>query len=157
MFGHAACRDPLEERRMSCRTVAVICLLSLAAAAYADTENVRRWQSQLQFRPAATKTQGAPDGGASAGSNATRPAPASEKETQFRALDIDGDGLVSKAEAAGYEKVTLGFDRADRNRDGKLSFAEYDSIGKPRPERKKTARKSPQGGSASAGATKKGN
>jgi len=138
---------------MSCRTVAVICLLSLAAAAYADTENVRLWQSQLQFRPAATKAQG---DGASAGSTATQALPASEKETQFRALDIDGDGFVSKAEAAGFEKVTLGFDRADRNRDGKLSLAEYDSIGKPRPERKKTARKKPEG-SASAGATKKGN
>jgi hypothetical protein len=46
----------------------------------------------------------------------------------------------------------VGFDRADRNRDGKLSFAEYDSIGKPRPARKKAARAS---GSASAGATRK--
>ena len=70
----------------------------------------------------------------------------------FRYLDIDGDSFVSKAEAAGNEKATLGFDRADRNRDGKLSFAEYDSIGKPRPARKKVAK-----GSASAGATKKAN
>lgn len=70
----------------------------------------------------------------------------------FRHLDIDGDGFVSKAEAAGNAPATLGFDRADRNRDGKLSFAEYDSIGKPRPATKKVARgKAP----ASAGATKK--
>jgi hypothetical protein len=63
------------------------------------------------------------------------------------------------AEAAGHEKVMLGFDRADRNRDGKLSFAEYDSIGKPRPARKNVAKgKSSQPvGSASAGSTKKAN
>jgi len=134
---------------MSCRTAVAGSLLSLAAAAaHADTENVRKWQSQLQFRPAVTRT----DGGASGGSTATRPPDAAEKEAMFRYLDIDGDSFVSKAEAAGNEKATLGFDRADRNRDGKLSFAEYDSIGKPRPARKKVAK-----GSASAGATKKAN
>jgi hypothetical protein len=115
-------------------TVVVLSLLSLAAVAYAD-------------------------GGASGGSTATRPPTASEKEAMFRALDIDGDGFVSMAEAAGHEKVMLGFDRADRNRDGKLSFAEYDSIGKPRPARKNVAKgKSSQpAGSASAGSTKKAN
>ena len=115
-------------------------LLSLAAAAYADTENVRKWESQVQFLSTAARTDHRADKGASGGSTATRPPPASEKEAQFRALDIDGDGFVSKAEAAGNEKVTLGFDRADRNRDGKLSFAEYDSIGKPRPARKPVAK-----------------
>ena len=136
-------------------TLVVLYLLSLPAAAYADTENVRKWQSQVEFRSAAVKT----DGDAGGGSTATRPAPASEKQATFRALDLDGDGLVSKAEAAGHEKVTLGFDRADRNRDGKLSFAEYDSIGKPRPARKNVAKgkSSPPAGSASAGSTKKAN
>jgi EF-hand domain pair/EF hand len=136
-------------------TVVVLFLLSLAAAAYADPENVRKWQSQVEFRSAAAKTEG----GASGGSTAARSAPASEKEAMFRALDIDGDGFVSKAEAAGHEKVMLGFDRADRNRDGKLSFAEYDSIGKPRPARKNVAKgKSAEpAGSASAGSTKKAN
>jgi hypothetical protein len=134
-------------------TLVVLSLLSLAAAAYADTENVRKWQSQVEFRSVKT------EGGASGDSTATRPPAASEKEAMFRALDIDGDGFVSKAEAAGHEKVTLGFDRADRNRDGKLSFDEYDSIGKPRPARKNVAKgKSSQpAGSASAGSTKKAN
>ena len=135
---------------MRCRTVVLLFLVSLAAAARADTENVRKWQSQVQFRPAATSS----DAGASGGSTARRAPDGSEKEAMFRYLDIDGDGFVSKAEAAGHEQVTVGFDRADRNHDGKLSFAEYDSIGKPRPVRKKTARGQ---GSASAGATKKGN
>jgi hypothetical protein len=133
-----------------CRVAVALSLLSLAAAAYADTANVRKGQSQLQFRPAASRT----DGGASSGSTARRAPDASEKEAMFRYLDIDGDGLVSKAEAAGNEKATLGFDRADRNRDGKLSFAEYDSIGKPQPPKRKVARDK---GSASAGATKKPN
>jgi hypothetical protein len=130
------------------RTAVALSLLSLAAGAYADTENGREWQPQLEFRPAAAKA----NGGASGGSTARRPPAPTEKEAMFRYLDIDGDGFVSKAEAAGYEAVTLGFDRADRNRDGKLSFAEYDSIGKPRPAKKKVARGK---GSASAGATKK--
>ncbi len=118
----------------------VLCLLSLVGWAHADTANVRRGQSQLDFRTASTSASG--------GATANRPVIASEREAMFRHLDIDGDGLVSKAEAAGNAFATLGFDRADRNRDGKLSFAEYDSIGKPRPVAKKQARAS---GSASAG------
>lgn len=129
---------------MACRALIALSLL-LAAAVHADTTNVRQGQSQLHFLPAAAPASG----GATA-----RPPASSDKEAMFRRLDIDGDGFVSKAEAAGYEAVTVGFDRADRNRDGKLSFAEYDSIGKPRPPRKKTARGQ---GSASAGATKKSN
>ena len=133
---------------MKCRIALALSLLSLAAAAYADTENVRKGQSQLQFRPAASKT----DGGASSGASARRAPEASEKEAMFRYLDIDGDGFVSKAEAAGNEKATLGFDRADRNRDGKLSYTEYDSIGKPRASKGKVARGK---SSASSGATTK--
>jgi hypothetical protein len=130
---------------MARRTVIALSLLLAVAAAHADTTNVREGQSQLRFLPAAAPASG----GATA-----RPPASSDKEAMFRSLDIDGDGFVSKAEAAGHEAVTVGFDRADRNRDGKLSFAEYDSIGKPRPARKKTTRGE---GSASAGATKKAN
>ncbi|TAK87127.1 MAG: EF-hand domain-containing protein [Betaproteobacteria bacterium] len=49
-----------------------------------------------------------------------------DRTAAFKGLDIDGDGLVSKAEAAGNAEVTGAFDRADRNRDGKLSVAEYE-------------------------------
>jgi hypothetical protein len=128
---------------MACRTLVALSLM-LAAAAYADTENVREAQSQLRFLPAAAPASG--------GATARTPA-SSDKEAMFRRLDIDGDGFVSKAEAAGNEPVTVGFDRADRNHDGKLSFAEYDSIGKPRPARKKAAAR--ERSAASAGATKK--
>jgi len=127
------------------RTVIALSFLVAVAAAHADPTNVREGQSQLRFLPASASASG--------GATARQPA-TPNKEEVFRRLDIDGDGFVSKAEAAGHEALTVGFDRADRNRDGKLSFAEYDSIGKPRPARKKTA----QGqGSASAGATKKPN
>lgn len=136
---------------MILRIALILSLVLLAGAARADTENVRKGQSQLQFRPMASA--------ASAGSTANRPA-YSEKHGMFRHLDIDGDGFVSKAEAAGFATVTVGFDRADRNRDGKLSFAEYDSIGAPKPAARKgsKAKAVAKGqGAASAGATKKPN
>ena len=83
-------------------------------------------------------------------------APKTDEAALFKSLDIDGDGLVSKAEAAGNAEVTQAFDRADRNRDGKLSVAEYERYGKAQAKAKaKTkqaaARKSER--SASAGGT----
>jgi hypothetical protein len=131
---------------MKCRFALAFFLLSFAAAAHADTANVKKGHSQLQFRTAAD--------GASAGATASAAPSASEKDAMFRRLDLDGDGFVSKAEAAGNAPATLGFDRADRNRDGKLSFGEYDSIGKPRTAKKSVARSQ---NAASAGATKKSN
>ena len=129
---------------MRARLILLTATFFTATAAYADTENVRKWQSQLQFREA----------NASASGGATRRTVASEREAMFRHLDYDGDGFVSKAEAAGNSFATLGFDRADRNRDGKLSFAEYDSIGKPRATPKKQQQAKAKTGSASAGGTK---
>ena len=67
--------------------------------------------------------------GSSAGSSA--PAQDQQKELAFKKLDLDGDGSISKAEAAGNEKLMNGFDDADKDRDGKLSRAEYDNVGKP--------------------------
>src|SRR3954464_7584610 len=51
-------------------------------------------------------------------------------EAYFRSLDLDGDGYVSLAEAAGDAVVVTRFDRADRNRDGKLSAKEFANLRK---------------------------
>lgn len=51
-------------------------------------------------------------------------------EEEFNALDLDADGRVSLAEAAGHAAVVVRFDRADRNRDGKLTMAEFNRLKK---------------------------
>ena len=48
----------------------------------------------------------------------------------FDTLDLDGDGYVSLAEATGHEIVVTRFDRADRNKDGKLSRKEFANLRK---------------------------
>lgn len=69
------------------------------------------------------------------------PAPAfaqSSTDAYFYRLDLDGDRKVSLAEAAGHADVVLRFDRADRNRDGKLSTAEFKRLHKlklPKPKK----------------------
>jgi Ca2+-binding EF-hand superfamily protein len=62
-----------------------------------------------------------------------------ELEQQFRALDLDGDGYVSAAEAAGFGDIVTRFDKADRNRDGKLSPAEYARLKTMKPKRSHSA------------------
>lgn len=122
--------------------IAVIVLpLLLSTPAFADTENVARASELLDF---------------SIGSEA----PAA-KEAGLGALDIDGDGEVSRPEAAGNAEVTLGFDRADRNRNGKITSAEWQRYetwqerrAKAREARLARAKTRDSGkGSASAGAT----
>jgi hypothetical protein len=49
-------------------------------------------------------------------------------DAYFRSLDLNGDGYVSLSEAAGDEVVVTRFDRADRNRDGKLSPKEFANL-----------------------------
>jgi EF hand len=46
-------------------------------------------------------------------------------DAYFRSLDLNGDGYVSLSEAAGDAVVVQRFDRADKNRDGKLSPKEF--------------------------------
>jgi hypothetical protein len=47
---------------------------------------------------------------------------------RFIILDLDGDGYVSLAEAAGIGDVVERFDRADADRDGRLSSREFDRL-----------------------------
>jgi hypothetical protein len=51
-------------------------------------------------------------------------------QEEFEALDLNGDRRVSLAEAAGYANVVVRFDKADRNRDGKLTLAEFKRLKK---------------------------
>ena len=48
----------------------------------------------------------------------------------FRTMDLNGDGFVSLAEAAGDEVIVSRFDKGDRNRDGKLSPKEFAALSK---------------------------
>ena len=54
-------------------------------------------------------------------------------EEEFRALDLNRDGYVSSAEAAGFGEVVTRFDKADRNRDGRLSRTEYGRLKRMKP------------------------
>lgn len=53
-----------------------------------------------------------------------------KKPGSLQALDVNGDGRLSLAEAAGHADIMARFQRADRNKDGKLSQAEFDRLDK---------------------------
>jgi hypothetical protein len=60
------------------------------------------------------------------------------KPESWTNLDLDGDGKLSLAEAAGHADIVTRFQRADRNKDGKLTQAEYDRLAKlPPPKARK--------------------
>jgi hypothetical protein len=101
MYRHAACSAGFV------RLAVTLLMFLTAASAQADTANVMQSSKVLDFNLASAKS------------------PAGEQAAGLTALDIDGDGQVSRAEAAGNAEVTLGFDRADRNRNGKVSNAEW--------------------------------
>jgi EF hand domain-containing protein len=48
----------------------------------------------------------------------------------FKALDTNNDGYISKTEAADRTEVLELFERADRNRDGRLDRKEYRELGR---------------------------
>ena len=53
-----------------------------------------------------------------------------KKPGSLQALDLNGDGRLSLAEAAGHADIMARFERADGNKDGKLSQAEFDRLDK---------------------------
>ncbi|MDF3010731.1 MAG: hypothetical protein K0S03_1527 [Burkholderiales bacterium] len=72
---------------------------------------------------------------------------------EFTALDLNGDGKVSLAEAAGHAAIVVRFDRADRNRDGKLTITEFNRLKKLRIPVNETARKALAARNAGVGAS----
>jgi len=114
------------------RLVLLFVLALAAAAAAAQAVRGMPEQQTVAKKPDLTA------GGGNSSVGATRPSLPDEKAERFSVLDLDGDGKVSLAEAAGHGEVVVHFDRADRNRDGKLTRAEFDNLGK-KPERRSRA------------------
>jgi hypothetical protein len=114
---------------------AVLAMLLLTGAALA--QNVRGV-------PDDQATARKPDltaGGGNSSVGATKPSLPEAKKERFEVLDLDGDERISLAEAAGHEELVLHFDRADRNRDGKLTLAEFQNLGKKPQAKKKDGRR----------------
>lgn len=114
-----------------------------AAHSQPDVPNASGGASKTPAKkPAKKKSKSGKSDRTSSSAGASQPSSAmsAENEQAFKALDIDGDGQVSKAEAAGHAKVVTGFDRADRDHDGKLSRAEYQQLGK-KPKKQQAARR----------------
>jgi hypothetical protein len=80
---------------------------------------------------------------AAAGGTAVDPLPG-RAGGSLTALDLNGDGRISLAEAAGHAEVVTRFERADRNKDGKLSqteFARLEKLPPAKAEKRKPARR----------------
>jgi hypothetical protein len=92
----------------------------------------------------------------SAASGASAPLPHQDPAgSSFSSLDLNRDGRVSLAEAAGYGDIVTRFARADRNKDGKLTKVEFERLAKlpppkPRPKPKLRLREDAAAALASA-------
>ena len=71
-----------------------------------------------------------PVSASAAGGASASPLPATPGSSPFDGLDVNKDGKLSLAEAAGYGDIVVRFNRADRNKDGKLTKAEFDRLEK---------------------------
>jgi hypothetical protein len=74
------------------------------------------------------------------------------KPGSLSSLDLNRDGQLSLAEAAGYSEIVTRFDRADRNKDGKLSQAEFDRLAKLAPAKAAGKAKKPRRSETTAAA-----
>jgi hypothetical protein len=126
---------------------AAIAMLVLAASALAQVRG-------LPEKSAAPRKPDLTAGGGNSSVGASRPSLPESKKDRFDALDLDGDGKLSLAEAAGHEQIVVHFDRADRNRDGRLTEKEFDNLGKPAPKRRGKATGRTDRGSKPAAGTR---
>ena len=99
--------------------------------------------------PGMTRFEFSAAGGASA--------PSPNHSSPFDGLDADGDGKLSLAEAAGYGDIVTKFHRVDRNKDGKLTKAEFDRMAKlpPPKERPKAKQRLREDAAASLAAAQR--
>ncbi len=58
-------------------------------------------------------------------------------DAAFKALDKDGDGMISSEEAAGHAELTAAWTTADKDGDKKLSVAEFKAFEKTEKKAKK--------------------
>ena len=56
------------------------------------------------------------------------PSAISDSEKEFRALDRNGDGSLSRSELESSKVLAARFDSADKNRDGRLDLAEFQGL-----------------------------
>ncbi len=134
------------------RILAAMVLLAMASGAVAQGVRGVPEQSQAK-KPDLTA------GGGNSSVGASQPVLPEDRKERFEVLDLDGDGRLSLAEAAGHADVVTHFDRADRNRDGKLSLAEYRNLGKKaeaKGKKKGPRRSSATGRTAPPGASSAG-
>ena len=54
--------------------------------------------------------------------------PPQDRQEAFRTLDTDGNGWISRTEAAAHPVVAANFDKVDHDRDGRLSRDEFDEL-----------------------------
>lgn len=125
-------------------TILAAAALVLAGPALGDTP-----------RHASKEKAGASTGSSAPSLDGTDARSGIDLDAAFKKADIDGDNAVSKAEAAGNERLVTGFDRADRNHDGKLSRAEFDSIYHPKAKAKAKTKRAAANPSASRGGSRK--
>lgn len=86
---------------------------------------VPRAQAQTTA-PAATNPVPVPAPAAAPNAPAAPKYSAADIKTIFSYLDRNGDGNINKDEAASFKGVARNFDRADTNKDGVLSFEEFE-------------------------------